>query len=135
MAKPSKILSVDFDGVLHEYSSGWQGADIITDRPVPGAMAFLEEAVKYFVVNIFSSRSRDSNGIIAMQNWVAVNYAKLLLASPEKTTEFMAKLRWPTEKPASHLSIDDRGFCFEGIFPTMKEIDEFVPWTKRERSN
>jgi hypothetical protein len=42
MAKP--ILCVDFDGVIHSYSSGWQGADIVNDPPTPGALAWLAKA-------------------------------------------------------------------------------------------
>jgi hypothetical protein len=34
MRKP--ILCLDFDGVLHSYTSGWKGAAVIPDPPVPG---------------------------------------------------------------------------------------------------
>src|SRR5882672_3079773 len=40
MRKP--ILCLDFDGVLHSYSSGWKGADVIPDAPTPGMAAFLD---------------------------------------------------------------------------------------------
>ena len=39
MTKP--ILCLDFDGVIHSYTSGWKGARIILDPPVPGALDFI----------------------------------------------------------------------------------------------
>jgi len=42
MSKP--ILCLDFDGVIHSYSSGWKGADVIPDPPVPGAFDFIRRA-------------------------------------------------------------------------------------------
>ena len=68
---PSKpILCLDFDGVLNSYTSGWRGANFIPDPPVPGAMAFLVEAVQSFSVCIFSSRSHQEGGISAMIAWL-----------------------------------------------------------------
>lgn len=71
MGKP--ILCLDFDGVLHSYTSGWQGADVIPDPPVPGAIEFLAEASKHFRIAIFSSRSHQEGGISAMQLWLAIH--------------------------------------------------------------
>jgi hypothetical protein len=50
MAKP--ILSLDFDGVIHSYTSGWKGADVIADPPVPGAFQFIGEALQVFLVSM-----------------------------------------------------------------------------------
>ena len=38
---PKPTLCVDFDGVIHSYISGWKGADVIPDPPVPGAIEAL----------------------------------------------------------------------------------------------
>lgn len=71
MPKPTKpILCIDFDGVLHSYTSGWQGASQIPDPPVPGAVEFLLEARQKFTVAIFSSRSHQWGGKRAMKRWL-----------------------------------------------------------------
>ena len=67
------ILCLDFDGVCHQYTSGWKGADVCPDPPVLGLYEFLREAVEHFEVNIFSSRSGMDGGIQAMVAWLYAN--------------------------------------------------------------
>ena len=119
-----KTVLVDFDGVLHSYSSGWKGADVIPDPPVPGAIEFLEKLVadERFQVCIYSSRSRQGGGISAMHCW---------LDAHGMSTQARDALLFPTEKPPAHLTIDDRAMCFEGYFPDLGWIADFVPWNKR----
>ena len=38
-----KILAIDFDGVLHSYTSGWKGARSIPDPPVYGSLDWLTD--------------------------------------------------------------------------------------------
>lgn len=70
------ILCLDFDGVCHQYTSGWQGADVIPDPPVPGLWKFLTEASLYFDIAVFSSRSHQEGGIAAMRKF----FAQVLIA-------------------------------------------------------
>lgn len=68
MKKP--ILCLDFDGVIHGYQSGWQGADMCPDPAVPGAVDFIKRAVDTFTVSIFSSRSNyDCAELLAYKPW------------------------------------------------------------------
>ena len=126
MNKP--ILCMDFDGVLHSYESGWQGADVITDEPVVGAMEFLGRAVVDFDVRIFSSRSNQDGGIKAMRGWLQ---HWLVTDLEDYGGRVFKDLSFPTEKPPAFVTIDDRAIQFLGLFPLNQELLEFKPWNKR----
>jgi len=121
MTKP--ILCLDFDGVLHSYTSGWQGAVIISDPPVPGAIEFLREAVKHFTVCIYSTRSNSVDGIYAMKGWLEQHGAGEPL---------MDELHFPDEKPPAFVTLDDRAITFDGRWPAIETLLAFKPWFKRE---
>ena len=129
MNKP--ILCLDFDGVIHSYSSGWKGACVIPDPPVDGAIAFMLEALNHFDVVIFSSRSHQVGGMGAMRAWLRGNagatwYPGYLGGSGLEDVRFVA------EKPSAMVTLDDRAITFEGIWPSMQELKGFKPWNKRE---
>lgn len=126
--KTRPILCLDFDGVLHSYASGWRGADVIPDPPVPGAIEFLREAVKHFRVAIFSSRSNQPGGIEAMKAW-------LITHIPEGNDNgWWLTIEWPTEKPPAMLTIDDRAITFDGTWPAIADLLAFKPWNKQRRA-
>jgi hypothetical protein len=125
------ILSVDFDGVLHSYTSGWKGAGVVPDPPVPGAIAFLREAVKHFTVCIFSSRSNQDGGGPAMREWLGRH---IMAEEPDIVMHdppWFAEIQWPTEKPSAFVTLDDRAVTFTGVFPSMDELLAFRPWNKK----
>ncbi len=129
----SKILCVDFDGVLHSYSSGWQGADEVKDAPVKGAIRWLvnmidsDDGVGYAIA-IYSSRSSQEGGIMAMKAWLTHWFHDEF---PDTDPEyFLRLLTFPTKKPPAYLTIDDRAICFRGTFPSVQELDYFKPWNK-----
>ena len=129
MSKP--ILCLDWDGVIHSYTSGWKGADVIPDPPVPGAIAFLREAVKHFRVAIFSSRSNQPGGMVAMRTYlgdhILAEEPEILLQDPP----WFAAIEWPTEKPPAFVGIDDRVLTFDGTWPSIESLKEFKPWNKK----
>ncbi len=118
MSKP--ILCLDFDGVIHSYTSGWKGADQIPDPPVPGAMEFIKKAREYFRVAIFSSRSNQPGGLKAMQDYISIH-----------GDIGFYDVEWPLEKPPALVTIDDRAITFTGTWPDMKSLLEFKPWNKK----
>jgi hypothetical protein len=122
------ILCLDFDGVIHSYTSGWKGADVIPDPPVPGAAEFLRKAVEFFRVAIFSSRSGQPGGIDAMKAYLLLRVAGQ--GETAKHPGWFERIEWPTEKPAAFLTIDDRALCFNGDFEIYdpQALLAFKPW-------
>lgn len=160
MTKPT--LCLDFDGVLHSYSSGWKGASTIPDEPVDGAGAYLLTAVQHFNVAIFSSRSKSILGRRAMKYWLRdvlwdacldnVDLADAawgavagkpqdhrpwtLYDVREQAEEIMRGISWPWFKPTALITIDDRAITFNGnwLDPLYPPdaIKAFKPWNKRD---
>lgn len=128
------ILCVDFDGVIHSYTSGWQGADVIPDPPVPGAIEFLLQAMRHFRVAIFSSRSCQPGGMRAMQEWL-IHHGVTLIRKHEPALAVrnfvLNELMWPTEKPSAKVTIDDRALTFTGVFPAIEQLTSFKPWNEK----
>lgn len=129
MQKP--ILCLDFDGVLHSYTSGWKGASVIPDPPVEGAMRFIWDAQDHFRIAIFSSRSHQPGGKLAMKAWLAVHFRKHWAADRTRCDDILAEIEWPDKKPAAFITIDDRALTFNGIWPDIQILRAFKPWNKK----
>jgi len=130
------IICVDFDGVIHSYTSGWKGVSVISDDPVPGAIDWLQEhlpvpdAICAFapkhegpIVQIYSSRSKSWFGRRAMKKW-------LIKHGLPQCYIYDNILKFPTKKSAAFLTIDDRAICFYGEFPSKEQMISFIPWNK-----
>ena len=124
------ILCLDFDGVLHSYESGWKGATVVPDPPVPGALEFLDRARHEFQVAIFSSRSNQPLGVLAMRFWLMTQMHK---AGWDEAliNEVVGEIQFPTEKPPALVTIDDRAITFTGEWPSLESLKSFKPWNKK----
>lgn len=143
MSGRSKLLvCLDWDGVVHAYTSGWKGVTEIPDGPVPGAMEFIIEAQPHFTIAIYSSRSGQEGGIAAMEgalrHWLFMhllaNGGDECKTTPEcrdRVQEIVGRIQWPVAKPAAFITLDDRALTFLGVWPSIKELQDFVPWNKR----
>ena len=146
MTKPHKpIVSVDFDGVLHSYDSGWKGASVIPDPPVPGAIDGLMKLLDAgFDVAIFSSRSKSLRGRRAMKRWLGRSIADHWLEGEHfisgveavswgEVAEVVHRFSWPWLKPSAMVAIDDRALTFNGCWAdfTPEKIRAFRPWNKQ----
>jgi hypothetical protein len=147
MSKP--IICVDFDGVIHGYDSGWKGAHVIPDEPVPGAIdAMLGYLDAGYQVAIFSARSKNIRGRWAMQAWlrreIGIHWLNGGSSPSYAEAECMGdagdvarRFKWPWFKPSAVITIDDRALTFNGDWSdpayTLQGIREFKPWNKRLR--
>lgn len=123
-------IAVDFDGVIHSYTSPFPGVNKIPDPPVDGALDFLRSLIDaHYRVLIFSTRCIEKpgheGGIEAMKTWLSENGLE---------DRYLSLLEFTAEKQAAILYIDDRGWRFEGTFPTLDEIANSKTWTGKKSS-
>jgi hypothetical protein len=111
-----KTVAVDFDGVIHAYTSAWTRTDEISDGPTEGALDAIRGYMDAgFNIVIFSARANDPAGKAAIEAWLIKH-------------KFPEGIRVTSDKPQAVLYIDDRGFHFTGKWPTAAFIREFIPW-------
>jgi hypothetical protein len=132
MTEPSHkpILCLDFDGVIHSYENGWQNGAIY-GTPTPGFFDWLVEAQEHFTIVIYSSRSKDPDGVAAMGAWL-IDHAALWRA--ETGRPLTLNVGFAHQKPPAFLTIDDRALTFEGDWKHYPPADlrAFKPWNQRE---
>lgn len=115
-----KTVAFDFDGVIHSYESGWQGAAVVPDPPVPGIKESIEalRAAGYEVV-IVSSRANTEEGFHAIHNFLQKNEIEVDMVT--------------NNKPAAVCIVDDRAIYFDGNAKSLVEkIVNFRPWNAKE---
>ena len=149
-------LCFDFDGVIHSYTSGWQGIDNIPDALVNGALPMLYHYLEHWKIAIFSARSSQPEGRAAMKTWLDKHDERFrqtphvndgLLPLPRERnaailgSEKAAAKNWhtllekgtlveritfPSVKPAAKIYIDDRAYRFCGHWPSDTDLQDAV---------
>lgn len=105
----------DFDGVIHSYKSGWQGAAVIPDEPVEGIKEAIEEIRAEYLVSVVSARCADEEGMKAV-----CDYLKHHDITVDEVLD---------KKPPAVVYIDDRAICFDGNSKALLDkIKAFKPW-------
>lgn len=118
-----RTICVDFDGVLHVYTSPWTARSEVNDGPVDGALQFLRELINAGLeVVVFSVRCASEEGVEAIQRWLAFHGLE---------ADYRHLIRFEAEKPRAIVYIDDRAYRFEGSFPPIAELLALKPWNKR----
>lgn len=111
-----KTVVFDFDGVIHSYTSGWQGVTEIPDPPVPGIKESIDDLrANYYEVIVVSTRTATPEGYAAVTKWLQDN--QINVHSVRAT------------KPPAFVYIDDRAICFDGDATTLlSKIENFKTW-------
>lgn len=118
------VIAIDFDGVIHSYTSPWTKENAIPDGPVPGAFDFIRSLLDNGLdVCIFSTRTSREGATHAMREW---------LSSRGLEQIYIDRITFPSTKPSrAILFIDDRAYTFTGQnWPSVEFCREFKPWNK-----
>lgn len=122
-------IAIDFDGVIHSYSRGWQGGEIY-DLPVEGTREALTELrAKGWKIYIFSTRTNK----IYHKNDHPPQEERMKTYLEEHGIPY-DKI-WSFGKPMADIYLDDRALNFRGKWvDSLQEIEQFQVWN-RDASN
>ena len=121
MSKRTVIF--DFDGVIHSYTSGWKGIDVIPDEPVSGIREVIDELRNEhgYEVVVVSTRCAETCGIAAIHEWL--NKHGIVVD------------RVQAEKPPALVVVDDRCICFDGATRGLVDkIRNFRPYREAAKN-
>lgn len=112
-----KTVVFDFDGVIHSYTSGWQGISVMPDPVVPDIQAAINNLrMDGYEVIVVSTRCAIPDGMRAVQRYLLDNHIVV--------DDIMAT------KPPAICYVDDRAICFDGnAIGLIDRVKNFKPWT------
>lgn len=122
-----RTICLDFDGVIHMFTTPFTSARTIPDAPVPGAFDAIRMYLDAgFSVVVCSRRAHWLAGPQAMRDWFRLRCASDILSNQNFVIT--------DTKPHAEIYVDDRGWRFEGNnFPSLEDIRDFRPWNKRNK--
>lgn len=114
----ARTIVLDFDGVIHSYTSGWQGVDVIPDSPVAGIKEAIQDIRKYYKVVVVSTRCFQEGGLEAVRAWL------------DKHDIVVDEVL--DHKPPAIVYVDDRALTFDGnAKDLLNKIKNFKTWQNR----
>lgn len=119
-------ISVDFDGVIHQYSQGWKDGSIY-DPPFEHALYALEVLMKHDAVFIHTTRNpRQVARWIERLSWHDIDCTTRVPRNwYGRRIPFWNKRGWllvTNFKMAANLYIDDRAYKFENWRDTLEHL-------------
>lgn len=121
----------------------WQGYDIAVfssrSRSWFGRRAMKRYIIKHMYLQCIKADTDKTTEDTDAWRWSIINDHSSMDPWEDHVSDAVTKfvnktISFPKHKPAAILTIDDRAFVFRGGFPSMRFIDEFKPWNKKEKN-
>lgn len=126
------VIAIDFDGVIHDYTEGWQDGSIYGNL-VPGFFEWVDRTKEAFRLVVYSSRSKTSAGVRQMSEWLMHKHLDWC-REHGVTPPGPFLIEFEHEKPAAWVTIDDRVIRFDGDWEaaeiSVEALRNFRPWNK-----
>jgi hypothetical protein len=113
-------VAVDFDGVVHPYTDGWQGPVPVDEPPAPGTAEGLQALItEGYQLILHSTRAATTEGSLGIIEWLdRYDLSGFFLAITD-------------EKPKAIAYIDDRAVPFVGDWAAAAEaVSKLRPGSK-----
>jgi hypothetical protein len=121
----TRTVAVDFDGVIHAYSKGWQDGTIY-DEPLPGAFDSLRALMETYAVFIHTTRDPATVGRwIKAQSGIETAWFEVIEDVPEFWNEQGVLLITSRKFPAVAY-IDDRAIRFESWGQALDDLERLT---------
>ncbi len=112
-----KTISIDFDGVIHRYSKGFQGLGNAYDPPMDGAIESIKKLFdEGYILKILSSRPKE------------VIYPWLKKYGINEMITEVSNHKFPAT-----VYIDDRGYHFKSWETTMEELPNHITYVNKKK--
>jgi hypothetical protein len=111
-------IAVDFDGVIHAYSKGWQDGTIY-DEPLPGALTSLRVLMQHAAVFIHTSRQAEQ-----VVTWLVERGMPCRIGFDGEFWNERGLLLVTNRKLPAAAYIDDRAIRFTNWFGALSEVEE-----------
>jgi hydroxymethylpyrimidine pyrophosphatase-like HAD family hydrolase len=115
------VACVDFDGVIADYSGGYQGMGVFGD-PIPGAAESLQYlSKKGWKIVIYTGRGE--KGLVSAY----LNRYQIPFDAINQNVEGIHQAESMSPKPVADVYLDDRGISFNGSWDkALRDIDDLM---------
>lgn len=121
-----KTIAIDFDGVIHQYSRGWQDGAIY-DPPMPGAIDALTILMEHYAVFIHTTRiAADVAGWLADRGFDTLVDVEGPSHPKREFWNEQGTLLVTDRKLPAVAYVDDRAVRFHNWMQAMAELEKAV---------